>query len=39
VRRLDRDGDIDLFIEIGGPINGDKFRNCLFQNPARAITG
>jgi hypothetical protein len=31
----DRDGDIDLFIEIGGPINGDKFRNCLFQNPGQ----
>jgi hypothetical protein len=31
----DRDGDIDLFVETGGPTNGDKFRNVLFQNPGQ----
>jgi hypothetical protein len=31
----DRDGDIDLFVETGGPTNGDKFRNILFQNPGQ----
>jgi hypothetical protein len=29
----DRDGDIDIFIEMGGVINGDKYHNILFQNP------
>ena len=31
----DRDGDVDLFIEMGGAINGDKFHNILFQNPGQ----
>lgn len=37
----DRDGDIDLFIEMGGVTNGDKYHNILFQNPlknAKALT-
>jgi hypothetical protein len=29
----DRDGNIDIFIEVGGVIYGDKFHNVLFQNP------
>ena len=29
----DRDGNIDIFIEMGGAINGDKYHNVLFQNP------
>ena len=29
----DRDGNVDLFIEMGGAINGDKYHNILFQNP------
>ena len=29
----DRDGNVDLFIEIGGVTNGDKFHDALFQNP------
>ena len=31
----DRDGDLDLFIEMGGAINGDKYHNVLFQNPGQ----
>jgi hypothetical protein len=31
----DRDGDIDLFIEMGGAVNGDKYHNILFQNPGQ----
>src|SRR5262249_2104698 len=31
----DRDGNVDLFIQMGGPINGDKYHNVLFQNPGR----
>jgi hypothetical protein len=31
----DRDGDIDIFIETGGAINGDKYHNILFNNPGR----
>ncbi len=31
----DRDGDLDLFVEIGGAVNGDKFHNALFQNPGQ----
>lgn len=31
----DRDGDIDLFVEVGGAVNGDKFHNLLFQNPGQ----
>jgi hypothetical protein len=29
----DRDGDVDIFIEMGGVVNGDKYHNILFQNP------
>ncbi|MFN9626675.1 MAG: CRTAC1 family protein [Planctomycetota bacterium] len=29
----DRNGSIDLFIEMGGAVNGDKYHNILFQNP------
>lgn len=29
----DRDGDIDIFVEMGGAIPGDKYHNILFQNP------
>ncbi len=29
----DRNGDQDLFIQMGGAINGDKYHNILFQNP------
>ena len=29
----DRDGNVDLFIEMGGAVNGDKYHNILFQNP------
>ncbi|MFN0054371.1 MAG: FG-GAP-like repeat-containing protein [Planctomycetales bacterium] len=29
----DRDGDVDLFIEMGGAIPGDMYHNVLFQNP------
>ncbi|MBC7855495.1 MAG: VCBS repeat-containing protein, partial [Pirellulaceae bacterium] len=29
----DRDGNIDIFIEMGGAVNGDKYHNILFQNP------
>ncbi len=31
----DRDGDVDLFVETGGAINGDKYHNILFQNPGQ----
>jgi hypothetical protein len=31
----DRDGDIDVFIEMGGAVNGDKYHNVLFQNPGQ----
>ncbi len=31
----DRDGDVDLFVETGGPVNGDRFHNVLFQNPGQ----
>ncbi|HEX3450760.1 MAG TPA: CRTAC1 family protein, partial [Isosphaeraceae bacterium] len=32
----DRDGDIDVFIEMGGAVNGDKSHNILFQNPGQS---
>jgi hypothetical protein len=32
----DRDGNVDIFIELGGPAIGDKFHNVLFQNPGHA---
>ena len=31
----DRDVDVDMFIEMGGAINGDKYHNILFQNPGQ----
>ena len=31
----DRDGDNDLFVEIGGAVNGDRFHDVLFQNPGQ----
>ena len=31
----DRDGDVDIFIEMGGAVNGDKYHNILFQNPGQ----
>jgi FG-GAP-like repeat/ASPIC and UnbV len=31
----DRDGDVDLFVETGGAINGDRYHNVLFQNPGQ----
>ncbi len=32
----DRDGDVDIFVQTGGAINGDKFHNVLFNNPGQA---
>lgn len=29
----DRDGNTDIFIQMGGAVDGDRFRNILFQNP------
>ncbi len=29
----DRDGDVDVFIEMGGVVDGDRYHNLLFQNP------
>ena len=31
----DNDGDVDIFIELGGIINGDRYHNVLFQNPGQ----
>jgi hypothetical protein len=31
----DNDGDVDIFIEMGGASNGDKYHNVLFQNPGQ----
>jgi ASPIC and UnbV/FG-GAP-like repeat len=31
----DRDGDLDLFVEMGGAVPGDKYHNILFQNPGQ----
>jgi FG-GAP-like repeat/ASPIC and UnbV len=31
----DRDGDVDIFIEMGGALNGDKYHNIMFQNPGQ----
>jgi hypothetical protein len=31
----DRDGNVDLFVELGGAIPGDRFHNALFQNPGQ----
>jgi hypothetical protein len=31
----DRDGDLDLFVQLGGATPGDRYRNALFQNPGQ----
>jgi hypothetical protein len=31
----DRDGDVDLFVQMGGTVNGDRYHNILFQNPGQ----
>ena len=31
----DNDGDVDIFIEMGGALNGDKYHNIMFQNPGQ----
>jgi hypothetical protein len=31
----DRDGNTDIFIEMGGITNGDRYHNILFQNPGQ----
>jgi hypothetical protein len=31
----DRDGDVDLFAQMGGAVNGDKYHDILFQNPGQ----
>src|SRR5262249_36911489 len=31
----DRDGNVDIFVELGGATPGDRFRNVLFQNPGQ----
>jgi VCBS repeat protein/ASPIC/UnbV protein len=31
----DRDGDVDLFVETGGAVSGDRYHNVLFQNPGQ----
>jgi hypothetical protein len=31
----DRDGNVDLFVETGGAVPGDRYHNVLFQNPGQ----
>jgi hypothetical protein len=31
----DNDGDVDIFIQTGGSLNGDKYHNVLFLNPGQ----
>jgi hypothetical protein len=31
----DRDGDADVFIQMGGAIHGDRYHNIMFENPGR----
>src|SRR5207302_3841409 len=31
----DRDGNVDLFVELGGAAPGDRYHNALFQNPGQ----
>jgi hypothetical protein len=31
----DRDGNVDLFVETGGAVPGDRYHNLLFQNPGQ----
>jgi hypothetical protein len=32
----DRDGNVDLFVQMGGVVDGDKYHNILFQNPGHS---
>ena len=32
----DRDGNVDLFAQMGGASNGDRYHNILFQNPGHS---
>ena len=32
----DRDGNVDLFVELGGAVPADRYRNVLFQNPGHS---
>lgn len=32
----DRDGNVDIFIEMGGAVPGDRYHNILFQNPGHS---
>jgi hypothetical protein len=32
----DRDGDLDVFAEMGGAVPGDRYHNVLFQNPGQS---
>src|SRR5262249_40557012 len=29
----DRDGNVDMYVQLGGAVPGDRFRSVLFQNP------
>ena len=31
----DRDGNVDIFMETGGAVPGDRYHNVLFQNPGQ----
>ncbi len=31
----DRDGNLDLFVQLGGAVEGDRYHNVLFQNPGQ----
>ncbi|WP_165251496.1 CRTAC1 family protein [Paludisphaera soli] len=31
----DRDGDVDLFVQVGGAVDGDRYHNVLFRNPGQ----
>jgi Tfp pilus assembly protein PilE len=31
----DRDGDVDVFVQTGGAVNGDKYHNVFFLNPGQ----
>jgi FG-GAP-like repeat/ASPIC and UnbV len=31
----DRDGDVDLFVQTGGAVDGDRYHDILFQNPGQ----
>jgi len=32
----DRNGSLDLFVQLGGAVPGDRYHNVLFQNPGQA---